>query len=254
MSKSAESHKWIPYVRQRNMEGESMKTEIRKITKGEKTHAVLTYTLYPDDQITKEALKYAEKSHDDVSVFSPEGRPRDKNERLQKCFGGALAENVVRHHLSEILGDEGPKPTIKSNMMVHSTGQDIDVSIVDEGVSIEIEVRSSFSYRTTFERLFTGAFSIIGPYTTSTKPSEEPKDYYITVVYHSFRPSEIFEKLEKDGIEIHICGGAPQQVFFDRKQKRTLKQSGADYFIINPIIEALDYSEIDKMILAEFGR
>src|SRR4029079_4195397 len=86
----------------------------------------------------------------------------------------------------------------------------IDLKIKVNNLVKDIEIRSSFSYKTSLSRLFgfplingKGAFSIIGWYSSRNKPMEVKKDYYIFAV-HLYLPSEAQNRIYED-IEVYLA-------------------------------------------------
>lgn len=102
----------------------------------------------------------------------------------------------------------------------------------------DIEIRLSFSYKTYFRRLFTGAFSIIGPYVTPYKPSEIVKVYCIFLIHYYYFDT-LEEKLENT-LTIHFFGGGDPILFKNVGQWKQLGQSRTNYNVINPINKAYD--------------
>ena len=151
----------------------------------------------------------------------------------------------------------------------------IDLIVTSMGpirISRTIEVRSSYSYKAaSIERVVTGAFSLLGPYITSSKPEETAKDFHVTVV-HRIDPRWLETVTKKNPFDIgsqesaapiykHICeqgmtsyfvGGQTGKAFLESKESRTddLYQLGARYRIIKPICDGLDAPHISEQIIA----
>ena len=116
----------------------------------------------------------------------------------------------------------------------------IDLELKINGKHVSIEIRSSFSYKTSVGRLFgyplingKGAFSIIGWYTSSSKPKEIKKDYYIFGI-HQYYPSKIREMLNST-VEVIIASAVSKNTLETEGYDSTLKQNGAKFRVINPI-------------------
>jgi len=125
---------------------------------------------------------------------------------------------------------------------IEEVGTQIDFLLEVNGKKKSIEVRSSFSYKTNFPRLFgiplihgKGAFSIIGWYETQHKPLEEKKDYYVFAV-HFYHPTEIREKCRNE-VTVYIAGAASKMTLEKEGYDDSLKQRGAKFRVINPLIK-----------------
>jgi hypothetical protein len=220
-----------------------------------KKHVAIEYVLGKDDILFQDSFKYAENNYRNMNVFSPGARKRSDEERFDKCLGGAIAERIVIYYITKNLCEHGIKAEIQTNLMVDEEGQDIDITLNYNEKSVSLEVRSSFSYKTTLQRIFTGAFSILGWYTTSLKPKETHKDVYITVVYH-FWPGHIRERADNNNLRVFIAGGATKELMASKGKDKHLKMKGATYRVINPILEGMTTDQlceeiVGKMLLEE---
>lgn len=215
----------------------------KSITHQGKTHVTIEYIIGKNDRITQDSLRYAQNNYRNMNIFSPGARKRSDDERFDKCLGGAIAERVVIDYITKKFDEHGIKVEIKTNLMIDEEGQDIDIMINYNRKSLSLEIRSSFSYKTTLERIFTGAFSILGWYTTRSKPKETPKDVYICVVYH-FWPGHIRERADDNNLHVFIAGGATKELMKLKGKDKNLKMRGATYRIINPIIEGETIDEL----------
>ena len=114
---------------------------------------------------------------------------------------------------------------------------------------ITLEVRSSFNYITSIERVLTGAFSIIGTYTTSYKHKETEKDFFITII-HRYKNDQIIN-LIYNKIELYIIGGVSKHILlkYGKNDEGKLKQKNASYKIISPITSVPDVENLINEIL-----
>jgi len=200
-------------------------------------YLTLSYTYEKDKNVLEEIKNKAFNLAKTVDVHSPSGRERSFEERKDKAAGGVLAEYATISYLKKLIEEYSLNAEIKSTDFGSAKDQ-LDIKLDVNGKEKTVEVRSSFSYKTTFQRLFEGAFSIIGWYTTHAKPIEEKKDFYVFVV-HYFHPKEILDRLS-DKIQTHILGVVSKETLEKIGEDKTLDQYGAQYRVINPIIKAPD--------------
>lgn len=133
-----------------------------------------------------------------VNVHDPSNKIRDPTERYRKGLGGVLAEYAVRKYIDIETSKRNLKVSLSSENE-SGIGQ-IDLIIEVNGKKKTVEIRSSFFYKTSFERLFTVA-SIIGWYKTQFKPDEYIKDFYLFVI-HFYHPADIESLLKKEFVFI----------------------------------------------------
>jgi len=190
-----------------------------------------------DDSLALQQIKdNAKNLSGKVNPHAPDSRIREYNEIFGKNLGGLLAEYSNRKFLQEII-DENKINAKISDPVYNSSKNQTDLIITVNGKAKTVEVRSSFSYKTTFERLFEGAFSIIGWYTTENKPAEIKKDFYIFFV-HFYNPELAKEKFENK-VETFLLGAVSKETLEQIGQNSELKQGSLTKFrIINPIKKA----------------
>jgi hypothetical protein len=177
---------------------------------------------------------------------SPNGQIRSEEKILQNSMGGVLAEESVKIYLKEKAKEYDKNVEIYSlPFNGHLEHRDIYVKI--NGKIKTIEVRSSFQYKTTLQRVFSGAFSLIGNYVTSYKFTEPQKDFYIQVI-HRYENSEIIKKFS-DKLDVLIVGGGSNELFKKIGKNEFLKQEGATYLLINPINSTNGIVSLVKEIL-----
>lgn len=168
----------------------------------------------------------------------PSGEIRPDDLILWRNIGGVLAERVIKIYLQRIIDENKIDAQIlPSPFTTHAEHRDIKIKV--NGREKTIEVRSSFQYLTSIQRVFTGAFCLIGKYTTSFKFQEPDKDFYMTII-HRYPPEEILSKFD-NSVEAFILGGGSKKTFaiygsIDPK----MKQRNANYITIRPIIKAPD--------------
>ena len=218
----------------------------------------ISYT--PDKQVVDAIVEKAIRMSGTVNPHSPDGKLRPQDTRFHKLLGGLLAETAFLNYLqARADAKEKDFELIESSFSqeedLSKLGfNQIDVKIKLDEKIYDIEIRSSFSYKTTLNRLFgvplvngKGAFSLIGWYSSRNKPMEVKKDYYIFAI-HFYMPLEIQERIY-DSIEIYIAGAASKQTLEERGEYSSLKQDGARFRIINPLNSVDDPVDVIDEIL-----
>lgn len=208
------------------------------------------------DSIIQKATNLSKK----VNPNSSGGKYRSEEIRINKLLGGLLVE----HAFLELIERLSTKHQVPFEILDSSFTQDgdlesmgfnqIDIDLLLNHNKLEIEVRSSFSYKTTFNRLLgfplkneKGAFSLIGWYTSSNKLKEEFKDLYVFgILYH--QPSEMLEKAKTKSM-INIVAIASKETLEKIGYDDSLKQSGAMFRVINPINSIEDVVSVLKLLL-----
>ncbi len=208
---------------------------------------VILKVKYSETEIM-DTIKDALERSKNVAVFDPSGKERDLLIMNVKNIGGVLAEKTVNDITGRYATIHNHRFSIKE-----STWKEIGSSLfqIDHIFSINskiktLETRSSFSYKTKCpDNVITGAFSIIGAYTTTHKKQEIEKDFY-AFVFFCLNPEKLINTLRINRyIETYFAGGATKDMF---KDTDTLKQSGASYKIIKPITNGLDAEEFLKKL------
>lgn len=199
-----------------------------------------------DKEVLSDIKQKAEGDATKVNKRSPNGQIRDNNLIRYNNLGGVLAEEVVKIYLKNKAEEKRVLIEIYSSPFTgHFEHRDIKIKI--NGKIKTIEVRSSFQYKTTLQRVFTGAFSLIGNYTTSYKGEEPEKDFYIQVI-HRYENPEIMNKIDEE-VEALIIGGGTKNLFEEIGEKKFLKQEGAEYLVINPINKTKGVNFLGREIL-----
>jgi len=227
----------------------------------EKSHTIVHYHLDMKDVLLTQALEEGAKLAGEVDIHDPKGVPRNLATRVAKCSGGIIAEKVFTAFFTRELGKKAKtqKHLSKIELFVppadHSKGQ-VDLVIrsrIDKKTILTGETRSSFSYKTgSIQNVVRGAMSLLGPYVTVIKPSEETKDIHVTVI-HRVDPAELLEKLKVAGIDSYIVGGGTRQMFNDAnlRTKDDLDQEGAEFLVIKPMWKGLDAFGVIESISSE---
>lgn len=195
-----------------------------------------------------------------VNPHSSGGQFRNEEIRTNKLLGGLLVEHAFLNLFDRLaVKHKVPFEIIDSSFTqdgdLESMGfNQIDIDLLLNQSKLEIEVRSSFSYKTTFNRLLgfplkngKGAFSLIGWYSSKNKKKEIIKDLYVFgILYH--KPSQMLEKA-KTNCKINIVAIASKETLSDKGYDDNLKQPGAIFKVINPINSIDDVVSVLKILL-----
>ena len=241
-----------------------MKIEEIPIKCNGKIHTVIKYHLDFKDPILLDSLAKGAKLAGKVDIRDPSGIPRSIAKRVAKCSGGVLAEKIFYDFLEKRMANQRKKREELSNVELfvppadYSKGQtDLVLRLKDsKEVILTIEIRSSFSYITpSIENVVRYAMSLLGPYTTTVKPYEELKDFYVTVI-HRVNPALLVVQSKRQGIESYIVGGGSREMFQDSTLTSVddLYQEGAEYKIIKPICMGLDANAVVNEIIMQIIR
>lgn len=182
-----------------------------------------------------------------VNPADPSGQVRTPDVLYTKALGGIIAEHSVRA-LIEYTAKKYKINVEFQELSFSNSLEQLDLVLKVGGKIKKIEIRSSFSYKTSFERIFEGAFSIIGPYITQTKGRELEKDFYIFVL-HFYAPTLLEHGIKSD-IMCYVIGGASIETLKKIGTIASLKQgSMTKYRTIKPIINATDANQLLADIL-----
>lgn len=238
-----------------------MKIETIKVDCDGKIHRIVKYHLSEKDTLLSDSLEIGAELAGKVNIRDPAGVPRDVATRLAKCSGGVIAERISRDFIERRMIEEQSTKKELSKVELYlppgdySKGQ-IDLIVrrkVDKKTLLKIEVRSSFSYITSsIFNVVRYAMSLLGPYITMVKPTEEVKDFHITVI-HRVHPADLLRRSREQGIDSFIVGGGTKDMFQDSKLTiiDDLYQNGARYKIIKPIWKGLDAHSIAENIITQ---
>lgn len=198
------------------------------------------------DQASALANQVAKNSANDASYV----RRRDR--LIRNALAGLLSERAWRLAVNKLTNRE----TLSSTPFVRSYDQ-IDL-VSDEGKTIE--VRSSFPRGGLAFALChpEHEFDVIGPYTNDYKTHEVAKDIYVRTLF-PFDESELLNKLEGDGVEMYLTGGATKEMFENPEKFALKSMTAADdislvgegtpsrYKVI-PFSKALDTFEVAELL------
>jgi hypothetical protein len=245
-----------------------------------KKHSTAKLSLSPDDELFVRVFAQSPELAGKVNIHDPAGIPRNEKLRIFRAFGGIVAEKLVHKYLEDSLRSNSRERKSLSGLRLEappvdrSRGQ-IDLKVVGgDRPDKTIEVRSSFSFiARNMQQVIEKSLSLLGPYTTSVKPSEAIKDFHLTVI-HRIPPEYIqkaihnweidpnaeavheatFDYLLEQGIESHFVGGGTKQMFSDSElvQIDNLYQLGAKYRVIRPICNGLDAMAMSNAIWMQY--
>ena len=190
------------------------------------------------NQALTEAFGHGADPHDTA------GQLRNPSRLLKTRYLGVLAENLLMRHLRDKLG---AGVSVESRDFVDYS-QHVDIEINRNGRSTTLEVRSSFLFARP-QSIVCNLHGVIGPYSTGRKPGESPKDFYL----YAFINVAIDRFNMQAEHTLFFASGAPYQMFIEKGERRNLKQEGADYLLIVPMVNAMDAIEIVDAIRRQVG-
>jgi len=244
-----------------------MQIETMPIDCNGKTHKIVRYHLSLTDTLLVNSLNEGAQLAGKVNIKDPSGVPRDLATRVAKCSGGIIAERIFNDFLAKELLKKTRTETRLSGIELFVPQSDRSKGQIDfvlrsrsNNQSILVgETRSSFSYKTaSIENVVRYAMSLLGPYVTLVKPSEETKDIHVTVI-HRVDPAKLLAESKLEGLNSYIVGGGTKQMFqdFNVRERDNLYQAGAEYLRIKPIWKGLDaYAVVESITtqcLRHFG-
>ena len=238
-----------------------MKIEPIKIDCNGKIHKIVKYHLTQKDPLLIDSLEIGADLAGKVDIRDPSGVPRVLTTRVAKCSGGVIAEKIFTDFMerkivkeSRIKRDLSKIEIFRPNADYSKDQVDLIVRSIDEKKPIlRIEVRSSFSYKTaSIDNVVKYAMSLLGPYITRVKPTEEVKDFHVTII-HRVHPADLLQRSREKGIDSFIVGGATKEMFQDSKLTMfdSLDQERAWYKTIKPIWKGLDAYDIAENIVTQ---
>lgn len=201
------------------------------------------------DPLLKKSIRIADVTYANYNPNNPSGNTRSKSTIRNKVIYGKLAELFLKEIIDEEIKKqningrilESNDETVSFDFETHS-----DIELDRDGEKYIIEVRSSFPYRPIPE-VIKVHFDILGWYTTANKSKEEPKDFYMRILF-PFPEQEMQEKIEH-GFDLCFVGGATRDLLNSKGVWKNLKQRGATYRVIQPICAALDSKQMLDEIL-----
>ena len=142
-----------------------------------------------------------------MNRYDTGGRERPWKERVKDAYLGVLAENLIVEYLQNQYSQEAK--IVKERFVSHDTHVDIKIHW-NNGNIMTIEVRSSFAYGS-MSRVVYEIFDHLGPYTTSHKPTEVLKDFYLRGILYEGQIENSFSYDQKH--ILYFAGGAPGHWF-----------------------------------------
>ena len=212
-----------------------MKKEIVRIKCPARYFDLVGFEIDPFDEdrdFVNEVLQEIQ-SHGAVTA-APSGRRRTFEELKNTRYLGVLSEKLLIDHLQAKLGTSASV----SNKAFVDYASHVDVEIQKGGMTMNLEVRSSFAY-TSLRNVICRAFDAIGPYTTSYKPGESPNDFYLRGLIN-----ENVAKFNPERKHIfYFAGGAPYHWFKEKGRPKDFDQQGAMYLAFK-LVNAMDAFEV----------
>ena len=163
------------------------------------------------------------------------GRIRNPSKLLKTRYLGALAEDLLVKYLRNMLGTSFD---VDSSEFVNYD-QHVDIIIAGDKHKITLEVRSSFLFAPR-QSIVCRLHGVIGPYSTAVKPGEKPKDFYLYAFINEAIERFSFERQHT----LFFASGAPYEMFLEKGEQNNLRQKGASYLLVKPMVEAMDTTEV----------
>ena len=188
-----------------------------------------------------------------VNAKDPSGSTRRGDLLYSKNLGGLISEKLVGDLLRLTASSFGSTALVLGATWTKLNADDyqIDHVVVRNDRRYSIETRSSFSYKTfSVNRVVSGAFSIVGPYSTQQKSHESIKDFYAFAFFYQ-EPLALLNSALMGEVKIYFAGGATREMMLDNKvsESSNLGMKGAAYRVIRPITRALDANTFLKTVL-----
>lgn len=219
----------------------------RKKEYGGGDHVAIKCIFPPGDIAFKTAFGQARDLAKQVNKASPSGRLRPPHEILAACVCGLLSEEAFSECIAYQNARLGTRVRVQFKKFNLAASQ-VDVTVERSSSDVfDIEIRSSGHFKQDLEAIYNKDFSIIGWYSTGTKPGETHKPFYVQVLY-PFRKEEIVQRAKQE-VVVYIAGGASREMIERKGIDQTLKQERADYRVITPITAGVDASIILAMIM-----
>ena len=224
-----------------------MKIQIETLLKpsnlnGKEKFNVISFTLDPEniqkDWNLLEKIKGKIKEMN-TNQMNTAGYIRDEETLLKDKYLGTMSEELLTYLLNKYF-QKKEIPAIAKNEEFINYDNHVDIVIEKENnEKIKIEVRGSYPYAK-LENVIWQHMSILGPYTTCYKGSEEYKDIYMCVLINQAK--EYFDYTKKH--KILFVGGATFDLLKSTGIKQNLKMSSAQYYTIKPISRGMDALEL----------
>ena len=207
-------------------------------------HNLIAFHIDPkgDDAESVAEIRSQIAKHGAVS-YDPSGRKRSKEELERTRYLGILCERVFRAYLRKELE---PNARVPPEEPYTGYKKHVDIEIEIPGRKpVTVEVRSSYFNRDRDLPDAVYELHALGPYTTSYKPNEDPKDFYLCgLLYEETKNS--FNIGEKH--ILYFAGGGPYSKFKNEGKETTLglKTPGKEppEYLALRISKALDAIEV----------
>ena len=178
-----------------------------------------------------------------AAIQAPSGEPRSDITLSKTRYLGALAERILTDYLQDELG-QGVQ-VVSRKFVDYDEHVDIEIHTGDR--IIKLEVRSSFGYAR-LQAVVCQYFNVLGPYSTTYKPGESVKDFYLLGLINEGEESFSFERKHI----FYLAAGAPYQLFIEGGKWDNLKQRGANYRVLQ-LVDAMDAVEIVDAIRSDIS-
>lgn len=185
-----------------------------------------------------------EVSQHSAKILDPGGRQRDQATLSKTRYLGVLSEKLIANYLQSILGHE----VNVSNRAFEGYDAHVDIEIQVGDKEISFEVRSSFPY-SPLRAVVCRLFDFIGPYTTSFKVGESPKDFYLRGLINESVQS--FNPMRKH--TLYFAGGVPYELLKEEGRRTDFDQPGADFLALKLYkgMDALQVIDLIKVAISE---
>lgn len=168
------------------------------------------------------------------------GERRRKEQLLKDRYIGNLSEDMLVKHLQAELGQDFH--VCSREFVSYSDHVDIEIE-VDGQVVTTVEVRSSFLFAPR-PSIVCRLHGVIGPYSTTRKPDENPKDFYL----YAFINKAVEKFVRKREHTLYFASGAPYHMILEKGEWDDMGKPGANYLLIKPMVRAMDAIEVVEAI------
>ena len=201
----------------------------------------------------------SEASQHSANIRDTGGTERDKVTLLKTRYLGVLAEDLIAAHLRTLFGQD--IRIFNRRFTRYDAHVDIEIEVGEK--KIDLEVRSSFG-RAHMYNLIDKYFDHLGPYTTSYKPGERPKEFYLRGLINE-DPNDFDYNREHT---FYFAGGAPYQLITEEGEikrgrkmvkidietaERLLASGGETLYRTLPLWQGMDAVEIIDLIKEKIG-
>lgn len=185
----------------------------------------------------------SEASQHGAQIYDPGGRPRSGIRLSNTRYLGVLSEKLIADHLRSIFGHE----VSVSNRAFEGYDAHVDIEIKTSDKEVSFEVRSSFPY-SSLKYIICQRFDFIGPYTTSFKAGESPKDFYLRGLINE--RVQNFSPQRKH--TLYFAGGVPYELLKEKGRRTDFDQPGADFLALR-LYRGMDALQVINLIKDAIG-